>query len=214
MPTATRSIWVVGPSRSGTSAVAGALHSLGVYMGEKLMPPSLANPRGYFEDMQFVNINKRFAPGGLPLTATEPDSPSKAAYVGLMNIRARKHRVWGVKDPRLCRVGQWVIPLARDARVVQVHRPLYSVADSLVDRDGLTREVAMSIALTEYQGVEALEKQLGVPWHCVEYNELLDDTAATIRKLARFVFAYVNPKPVIDYDAAVAFVEPGLRHHG
>src|SRR6516225_10357393 len=50
---------VLGMHRSGTSALAGALHHLGVELGEHLMPASPDNQRGYWEHRDIVAVNHR-----------------------------------------------------------------------------------------------------------------------------------------------------------
>jgi len=40
---------IMGSGRSGTSAVAGTLRKAGYYMGDNLIPPREANPKGFFE---------------------------------------------------------------------------------------------------------------------------------------------------------------------
>ena len=49
--------FVLGLHRSGSSATAGVLHHLGANMGDDLLPPSLCNIRGFFENVHFVNLN-------------------------------------------------------------------------------------------------------------------------------------------------------------
>jgi len=51
-------IVVLGMHRSGTSLVAGILRNAGVLMGDKFLPPDEFNLRGYFEDTDFLWINK------------------------------------------------------------------------------------------------------------------------------------------------------------
>ena len=51
--TPTEAVIVLGVYGSGSSAVAGILHHLGVMMGEKLIPATPANPKGHFEDAEF-----------------------------------------------------------------------------------------------------------------------------------------------------------------
>src|SRR5262249_1740037 len=52
-------IVVLGMHRSGTSALAGMLHHLGVALGDELMPATADNPRGYWEHRDIVAINDR-----------------------------------------------------------------------------------------------------------------------------------------------------------
>ena len=48
---------VIGCYRTGTSAVAGVLHHLGVSMGKSFDPPAKSNPKGFFEDLDFKNLH-------------------------------------------------------------------------------------------------------------------------------------------------------------
>ena len=52
---------VVGMHRSGTSAIAGALHQTGFFdFGRSLMKPSFDNPDGFFENRRIVDFNESF----------------------------------------------------------------------------------------------------------------------------------------------------------
>ena len=51
-------IIVTGMHRSGTSMVAGILKLCGVYFGDNLLHPQQENPKGFFEDLEFLEINK------------------------------------------------------------------------------------------------------------------------------------------------------------
>ena len=50
-----RCIVVTGIGRTGTSAIAGMLHNLGISMGKKLKVSTNSNPKGYFEDMDYID---------------------------------------------------------------------------------------------------------------------------------------------------------------
>ena len=51
---------VLGAPRSGTSAVAGALHQMGVNMGAgHLQRGNRWNERGYYEDLRWQKLNKQ-----------------------------------------------------------------------------------------------------------------------------------------------------------
>jgi hypothetical protein len=50
---------VLGMHRSGTSALAGMLHHLGVELGDRLMQASPDNPRGYWEHRDIVAVNHK-----------------------------------------------------------------------------------------------------------------------------------------------------------
>src|SRR5580704_9384403 len=50
---------VLGMHRSGTSALTGMLHHLGVALGSRLMAVTADNPRGYWEHSDIVAIHER-----------------------------------------------------------------------------------------------------------------------------------------------------------
>ena len=54
---------VLGCYRSGTSAVAGILHHLGVMMGKEFDKPAKSNPTGYYEDLEFKRLFDMMAEG-------------------------------------------------------------------------------------------------------------------------------------------------------
>jgi hypothetical protein len=53
-----RACLVLGCGRSGTSMVAGMLSNAGYDLGPRLLAPSVANPRGFFEDTETIGINE------------------------------------------------------------------------------------------------------------------------------------------------------------
>lgn len=60
---------ILGAGRSGTSMVAGALAQSGYFMGEHLVTPRHANPKGFFEDAEVNAINEAILK---PLTPWAP----------------------------------------------------------------------------------------------------------------------------------------------
>jgi hypothetical protein len=54
-----RVIVVLGPGRCGTSTLARGLIALGVEFGDRLKPAMRKNPRGFFEDLDLLDLNYR-----------------------------------------------------------------------------------------------------------------------------------------------------------
>ena len=52
-------ICITGMHRFGTSLVANLLYSCGLYMGEAedMMPATVDNPKGYWENRKFIDLN-------------------------------------------------------------------------------------------------------------------------------------------------------------
>lgn len=56
----TRNCLILGTGRSGTSMVAATFASAGVWMGDRLIPPNIANPKGFYEDSDINLLNDHF----------------------------------------------------------------------------------------------------------------------------------------------------------
>lgn len=118
-------IIVVGCYRTGSSAVAGMLHKLGVVMGDKFDPPNANNPKGFWEDVELKNLHKQMLEGENPDTE----------YKYHIQRRKQKYKFWGVKDPRLC----MLLPVLTskldeagvDHKVIECIRSPLDIAESL-----------------------------------------------------------------------------------
>lgn len=150
---------VAGMHRSGTSFLASLLHLSGCRMGDVLLPADANNRPGYFEDLEFLSLNRRM------LAATVPaDVPGHAdwgwtedmdtsgidaclldSFVAeadaLVARRGRNasdehnggavHRCWGWKDPRTSVLLDFWDARLPAARYVFVYRSPWDVADSM-----------------------------------------------------------------------------------
>ncbi len=148
-----RAVVVLGMHRSGTSAVAGCLHRLGVDFGPRLMPATPDNPRGFYEHVDIVNLHDRLllAAGAswdntAPWPAEWLAGPDAARFrEDLRELLARDFAqapLWGLKDPRLCHLLPWWQPLWAELRTrplfVIVLRDPWEVAASVARRDGFS----------------------------------------------------------------------------
>lgn len=53
-----KNVLILGSGRSGTSLAAGCLASAGYYMGDRLLDPRDANPKGFYESVEINEINE------------------------------------------------------------------------------------------------------------------------------------------------------------
>jgi hypothetical protein len=134
-------IIIAGMHRSGTSLAASLLQSAGLDVGERLMEGNWSNPRGHFEDLDFVEWHKsalesvNLHPDGWVLTALPSMPADIVERVGLLvRQKTSAPRAWGFKDPRATLfLGLWQ-ELIPDALFVFVHRTPWEVVDSLYRR--------------------------------------------------------------------------------
>ena len=99
-------ICVAGMPRSGTSLVTQLLHRCGLSLGppEQLMPASINNADGFWENLRFVQLNERLlaASGGTwfaPPAALRP-TPKIAEEAKSILAQFEGEEPWGWKDPR------------------------------------------------------------------------------------------------------------------
>src|SRR5712691_7213780 len=103
---------IAGVHRSGTSLVARALSSCGLYLGDDndLMPPGAGNAEGFWENLKFVEINDEILnefgagwdfPTGLPPNwQHDPRLEAVRRKALRLTDGFARFEPWGWKDPR------------------------------------------------------------------------------------------------------------------
>ncbi len=211
---------VVGPPRSGTSAVAGLLHQMGVHMGDSLLPANVHNPKGFYEDLDFVEVNARLLNGVEdPLVEPRWTPELHEEYTVLVRRKSAQHELWGVKDPRLCMTLGTLADTLKAAgvelRVVTTLRAVHHSVDSLRKlHGGMSADRAAGIvgkySYARSKNMEAWVQ--GDPHNLartcqVLYDQLVEEPDKVIPALQRFVG--LEPKVT---DELRAWVDPQLQH--
>lgn len=213
---------VLGMHRSGTSALAGALHTGGIAMGMERHfkpPPMPQNPRGFYEDYRFTRVNDRICRKNgyrvksweVPPPIVDDSFPLLGRRLLLLSSNVRRFTSWGWKDPRTCLTfGFWISSLRLLGRLSDVHvvfgfRDPLAVAESLRRRNDIGLQRALDL-WHAYNGLalRALEAS-GASASFVEFSDLLGDPLGVLRELA-------GPLPGLDPEAGARFVEPELDH--
>jgi hypothetical protein len=123
--------------RSGTSLLASIVQQAGVRIGERLLPANWGNPRGYFEDMDFLNLHDRMLSRcgqgvyvqDLSLLGSTHEEDRRQAEQ-LVSER-RSHGLWGWKDPRTALFLSFWEELLDQAHYLLVYRHPLDVVLSL-----------------------------------------------------------------------------------
>lgn len=146
---------VLGMHRSATSLIAKGLVQAGVNMGDVLMQADAANPHGYWEDTEFVNLNKAIlaAAGGDWLNIPPEKNilalnKDKEITRWIKKIVGKKNKVplWGWKDPRTTLTIKLFRPFLPEHFFFVCFRNPADVAASLHIRNNLLPEVGIKIA--------------------------------------------------------------------
>ncbi|MEM1179267.1 MAG: glycosyltransferase [Acidobacteriota bacterium] len=136
---------MAGMHRSGTSLLTSLLAASGVDVGESLVPADRNNRKGYFEDTDFLALNRRILSecsdandGGHPDWGwTESESLDTARFAsyrsdaGELLRRVGREGRWGFKDPRTTLLLDFWHELFEDPRYLLVYRLPWQVSDSM-----------------------------------------------------------------------------------
>jgi sulfotransferase family protein len=194
-------IIVVGPGRCGTSCVAGILHHLGVFMGERLLSAHPTNPYGHFEDRDFLDLNIGRLEKGLSKEEWE---------IGVRELIERRRvfgTPWGWKDPRTCNLLRDYLRLLDAPKFVRCRRDPDQIEDSVVKAygaNGWTVEAARALRVRRERELDRY-----LPWYEtmeVNFESMREHREATVRALAKFC-GLTNVKEE-RIRAAIEFIRP------
>lgn len=219
-----RCIIVLGLPRSGTSAVAGTLHRLGVDMGNGyLQPQDALNERGYYEDLRWQRINKYIAGSQYhAIWPNEANGDATQAYRVLIEICNHKP-LWGFKGPRVCFTLHYITPLLSEAgidtHVVVVHRDFNAVVASMARHSTIAYGGAMRMSnsrarvlLNKWRAAFAWQVgRLDVPTVNIGYEDLMSDPHGEALRLAAFAFGGLPLEPN-DIEESIEWIAPELKH--
>jgi hypothetical protein len=217
-----RALVVLGMHRGGTSAIAGCLQRLGVDFGPRLMPANPDNARGYYEHLDIVRLHDRLLlNAGTSWDDASLRPPGWLDAEGLGRFREELSALlardfgaaplWGIKDPRLCRLLPWWAPvweeLGSEPLFVIALRDPRQVAASLGRRDGMTLPKAYRLWLLHL--LEAERESRGRQRVFLNFSEFLEDWPRAFEPLGS---ALGQPWPVSPPESALddGFVDGSL----
>ena len=220
-----RAVVVLGMHRSGTSALCGALDLIGVDFGKHLLSATDANEKGHWEHEEIVRVHDGLlaALGSgwnddepLPSDWVEREITREVGsrLIGILERDFAHSSVFGMKDPRLCRLLPFWFPIFQTLRIepyfVLVVRHPWEVAESLAKRDGI--EHSRSYLLWLEHVVQAESATRGHKRSFVRYEELVDDPIALLGELREQIGADLRELSGIQ-TLLRQFLDPALRHH-
>jgi hypothetical protein len=186
-------IVVLGMHRSGTSLVTELVAAMGSYAGppDKLTPPDIFNPNGYWEHIDVGQITrdvlKTFGANWtnvarVAISALSPDQHTDFVARAKEVARSLSGREsFVMKEPRMSLIFPlWAEALENPICVIAWRDPL-AVARSLKHRD--KRPFLGSLALWEHYNRVLLRDTDGLPRVLVAYDELLADPLRVVRDL-------------------------------
>jgi hypothetical protein len=179
---------VLGTPRSGTSAVAGVLHHLGLPMGDELLAADDWNPAGYFQDAAFERVLKEELRGEFPVFAEclATDRTRGCERIGALTAaRAARGSEWGLKSNRIAYFFDAFLAAAGEVRVIGTSRKRAESIASYQARQRCSREAATAVIDNMQQAIESVLKIHGItPITSIDFHDLLSDPHSAVDVIA------------------------------
>jgi hypothetical protein len=206
-------ILVIGPQRTGTSAVAGVLHHLGIDMGVNPISPNYE----YFESDAFIALSREVCgEWQCPQFHFAPDAWRErvTAYAAEQD---KKQPLWGAKSPYFSLIGHHILPLLSAPKVIFCDRDFESTVESLHRRErhmqkAVCRHIQGQSFAAQYQSLKAVIA-LGIPSVRVPFDALIDNPAEIVSRIADFVFDGDTDASAEQLDSAIRFIDPHKRRN-
>jgi hypothetical protein len=220
---------VFGLPRSGTSAVAGVLMNLGVYMGIAFTEPDEINPTGYHEGVTFVepHANATHTKTFWQMVKTSKNvmlgnyyritnEVAKEIYEMNIDSRVSHRRYWGVKDPRFIfpYLLSDFINIAKQrctVKLIGTKRPIDHVVNSLSEVvNGKITDDNRADIISYMSYMDGVKDQMVRDYNgekmVIHFDSLIDETEDVVNDIADFIEVSLN-------QAAIDFIRPDLRRH-
>jgi len=137
-------------------------------MGDHLLGENISNPKGHFENLEFIKLNEEQLQG-YGGSWKKPPRISKLSLSEYQKnkiiefIKKNQRPVWGLKDPRfMLTFPLWKEPLEQFAKVtyIFVHRPFIESVYSLAYRDRISIQKSKKVLKPYLLNKNKFRKQL------------------------------------------------------
>jgi hypothetical protein len=214
-------IVVLSPGRSGTSLLMKALGAMGMSLSENMIPGSVGNPEGFFEDAEIVEVHKELLQNlnthpVLPLPVDWLESePTKRARSKLRKILENRLQessaIWGFKDPRTASFLPLWNRILNSPGTVPVF--ILAVRDPAMVAASLKRQINREEVITELQWLQRTTDAL---YHTATdcYIVHFEDWFTRPFELARGILEYTGLNQYFNNDIEYAlkgFIKPNLN---
>lgn len=174
---------ILAPPRTGSSALAGALHRVGIDMGVGPGESAFA-PFGTYEDTALIHLLDRC------MGAWDTKMDPVAAYLTdwAYYVRCRSNGiVWGMKQARIIPTLPFMLNDLRgcDMSVIATYRRFHDAVDSLVRR-GIRLIDAVRIQQFYFAG-QRMACELFESVHTVNFEDLVSEPSETLLRLAQAI---------------------------
>lgn len=188
-------IVILGMHRSGTSALGGIVHTLGISMGDNLFSPSEDNKKGYYEDKDIVLLNEKILKNissrwdDIFLLENQWENaqslgPLYEEAETVLKTKISQNDTIGLKDPRMCLLLPFwekvFASLNLDVNVLFIFRNPIEVSKSLHKRNTFSEKKALALWLK--YNYYALNNSKEYPRVFISYEQLFTELEKKIEE--------------------------------
>jgi hypothetical protein len=223
---------VLGAGRSGTSAIARGLKTLGIDLGDKLMQANRNNPKGYWEDLDIMyTINRGFADVTDHQWLTSDNWPAlqasknkliadyQEAATAILKQRFSSTQDWGFKDPRTSMMLPFWKQIFKaadieDKYVIAVRNPLASAtSNQAFNESDSDNDLERRLIFWLTHVITSLDEVFGKQCVIVSYENMLEDPRKQLTRMHQglSVSMPLNQAELDIY--ANEFIDKKLRHY-
>lgn len=174
--------------------VGGILEALGVNMGERFKEGARANPVGFFEDTDFLKLNRAIlqsAGGDLynppPLDAILAQRESFQIRIRSL-VDEKQRGCWGWKAPRTSITIDLYLEYLKDLHVIDCKRDSAAIARSLATRGDMKFEKGVQLTSVYRDRIDGfLSRHHDLPRLEVHYERVMQDPELWIRRMIKFL---------------------------
>ena len=221
-------VLVIGMHRSGTSVVARAVKEYGFDLGDNLVPPAHDNVKGFWEDLDVVDLNERMLDSNLgswdrlSLFDAKAFPPERLEHYCVSAEKLLRRKFAGisrfaVKDPRISlTLPVWLEAFSRtgiESQCILCLRHPNSVAMSLQARNAMPAKKALMLWLNH---VYSVLLNCRSPLLVVGYESMLSSPQHHLGRIARFLGVSDRQRTsgATDFsDFADQFLDKSLDHN-
>lgn len=209
---------LTGMPRSGISVIAGCLNIMGINMGEQFKNQNSLNDVILIHDILLRDLGCSWDMiGNLPTSWMNSVAASKAGDKIKAFIEDRKKigRIWGVQDPRLCRLMPFwdriLEEMGIQPGIILSFRHPWEAANSLRQEEGLDLEKGylLWLSLNREALINCSERQCAI----IRFDSFISDPVSNLMSVAEQLnVAYPNSIRKY-YQNIINFVRPELKHY-
>lgn len=190
-----QTIVVLGMHRSGTSLTSNILRDLGVYLGDDLGKADKDNEKGFFENVDFINMNDKIlslAGGSWNNPPSHKSILDLRSNLNLMSeikslIQKNERKIWAWKDPRTNLTLDLYLPFLKNPKFIVCFRNPLSVAKSLEKRNGFKIEQGLRLSSIYSQRLVRLLFENPFKTLYLSYEDYFTSPSEQVKKIKSFL---------------------------